>query len=220
MQFSGDTRCTGRPGVPDPVWRGFRFCRRNSLKFVFVILSCCLGIQSKAALSTVTVSVSVPQQEDFSDQPITFQKFDASLGKLSSVEIILQGTGELTQQFENRANSRNSARVRQTLLLNLAATPDAKKPLLSAKQTEKHKYKAGPFDGVTDFGGTSGTTGVYDVTASDDEFVPIQKRSGDVHGFGSSGNVSFFQHWLSHRVRQERIVRNGCADRSGHHNHL
>jgi hypothetical protein len=106
--------------------------------------------------------------------PITFQKFDSSLGKLSSVEIILHGTGQLTQQFENRANSRNSARIRQTIVLSLTM-PGAKNPLLSATQTEKHQYKEGPYDGTTDFGGPSGETSVYGVTASDDQVLKSRK---------------------------------------------
>ena len=174
MKFSGDTRRVGRAGVLGKVWGGFRFCLDKKIKFVFGILTCCICNHSEAALSSLSVSVSVPQQEDFSDLPITFQKFDPTLGKLSSVEIILQGNGEMTQQFENRAHSQNSARIRQTVLFTLTL-PNANNPLLSASQTERHKYSAGPFDGTIDFGGTSGATGVYDVTASADTLLQSRK---------------------------------------------
>src|SRR5207248_1184040 len=103
----------------------------------FAVVLCSFCAETKAALSSVTVSV--PQQEDFSDMPVTFQKFDPSLGTLASVEIILQGTGQMTQQFENRAHSSNSARMRQTVDLSLTMQ-DANSPLLSTSQTEKHKY--------------------------------------------------------------------------------
>ncbi len=182
MKFSGDTRY-GRADVPEQIWRGFRFWAGNSLKLVFSLIFCGGCLHAEAALSSISVTVSVPQQEDFSDLPITFQQFDPTLGKLSSVEIILTGTGELTQQFENRASTRNSARIRQTVTLSLTMA-DANKPLLSAKQTEKNKYKADPFDGDIDFGGTSGVTGIYDFTASDDEVLQTKKNLAMFTGTG------------------------------------
>ena len=74
--------------------------------------------------------------------------------------------------------------------------PDVKKPLASATQTEKHKYAAGPFDGVIDFGGTSGDTGVYNVTASADDLLQSKKdlamfTGSDLAEMLLSSNTSF-----------------------------
>jgi len=185
MMLNGEVKCAGRSNVIAPNCCGMD----DRLKFFFVVLLCCICIHVEAALSSITVTASVPQQSsDFSDMPVTFQKFDPSQGKLASIEILLQGNGQLTQEFENRANSHNSARVRQTLLLNLTM-PDANKSFLSASQTEKHKYAAGPYDGVVDFDGTSGETDIYDVTASNEKLLRSRK---DLAMFTGSDLVEMF----------------------------
>lgn len=175
FRFAGELEQTLR--------RRFRLGLVRPARIFLVVLLCALGGEANAAISSVTVTASVPQQpSDFSDLPITFQKFDSTLGQLASVEIILQGNGEMTQEFENTTTTtHNSARIRQTVDFSLTL-PNVTKPFLSVSQTEKHKYSAGPFDGTVDFGGTSGTTATYDITASGDKIFQSGKNLANFSG--------------------------------------
>jgi hypothetical protein len=145
-----------------------------------------IGGRGYAAISTVTVTASLrPELANFADVPLSFQQFDPSLGKLSSVEIILQGTGQITQQYENTAYQGDSERVRQTLNLVLAMpNGNGKGSFLKAHQAENHQYSGGSYDGAIDFGGTSGETGIYDITASDEKLLQGKKNLAMFTGSG------------------------------------
>jgi len=161
------------PDVIEKIRCGISRDRGYGFKASLAAVLCCLCIHAEGAVLTVTVSV--PQQEDFSDVPLLFQKFDPSQGKLTSVEIILQATGQLTQAYENVAHRSSSARMRQTMLLSLTLA-DAKSALVTATQTEKHTYSEDSFDGLIDFSGTSGETATYDLTASDQTLLQSKKN--------------------------------------------
>jgi len=124
------------------------------------------GNQAHAAISTVSYTTSLaPQSVDFSSQLISVQQFDPSLGSLASVEIILQGTGTFTQQYENLTRHSASANIVQTLDFLLALpTPNAN--VLKVRQKETHNYQGAAFDGSVDFAGNSGDTATYDIDAS------------------------------------------------------
>ena len=171
MTLNGLVECPSRPEVPGKICYGRHIGLASGIKLFFAAVICCIGIRAKAALSTMTVTASVaPQLAGFYDVPVTFQKFDPGLGKLSSVEIILQGTGEISQQYENTADFSSSKHVHQTLNLVLT-TQNAGGSFLSAHQNENHKYSAGAFDGDIDFAGPSGDSAIYGVDISKTKVV-------------------------------------------------
>lgn len=151
------------------------------------IVMSCLAMPGSAhsAIVTETVAASLaPQATDFSDQQIGIQQFDPSLGALQSVEVILQGTGQMIQQYENRAPNSSSITFGQTL--NSALTlPGGQN--INIQQSENHTYSAGSFDHVLDFGGTSGGTYNYDVSASSHQLYV-----GDLAAFTGSGLAYLF----------------------------
>jgi hypothetical protein len=181
MKLSGIMEYLGKVGSLAKNRRGF--LAGSGLNLI-IIVSCCCASRTQAAISTLTETVSLaPQYAGFSSVPVSFQKFDSSLGRLSSVEIILQGTGEFTQRYENTSGRSDAARMRQSITLTLTL-PDANKPFLKASQVEKHRYSVGPFDGAIDFAGPSGVTADYEVTAENDKVLSSRKNLALFTGSG------------------------------------
>lgn len=184
MKLSGLLERAVRIGVRGKRGRGSSAIAGGGLRCFVVAMCCCSVDQMQAAISSVAETVSLaPQYAGFGSVPLSFQKFDSSLGQLSSVEIILQGTGQFTQRYENTAERADSARMKQTINLMLTL-PDADKPLLKAKQVENHRYSVSGYDGVIDFEGTSGVSGFYDVTAEDDKVLTSKKNLAQFTGSG------------------------------------
>jgi hypothetical protein len=184
MTRTGHFKRMRRGGLVGGIWHSHRAELAGGLKIFLAVLLCCCGNGAGAAMSTITETVSLaPELTDYSDAPVAFQKFDASLGRLCSVEIILQGTGELTQQYENTSKRASAKQFHQSLEL-LLTLPDARHPFLKARQNENHKYRADGFDGVVDFGGASGDTSTYDVTGEDRTRLTSKQRLGLFTGSG------------------------------------
>jgi hypothetical protein len=163
---------------------GRRIC---ALTAMGALVMSCLAIPDSAhsAIVTQTVEASLAAQPtDFSDQQIGIQQFDPGLGTLESVDVILQGTGQMIQQYENRSPNNSSISFGQTLDFALKLPGDSS---LNIQQSEDHTYSANAFDHVLDFGGTSGGTHTYDVTASGQQFY-----TGDLAAFTGSGLAYLF----------------------------
>jgi hypothetical protein len=101
----------------------------------------------------------------YSEAVVQVQQFDPSLGTLNSISVVASGAGNLTQFFENLGPSAGQLLIGQSLQMVLEM-PEGTTPILSLNQVENHSYSFGPFDGAVDFGGTSGGTSRYAVTAS------------------------------------------------------
>lgn len=184
MTLSGLVEYVRRLSAPGKIQHGFSLGVAGSFKLLLAAMLCCGANRANAAISTLTETVSLsPQLAAFSGVPVGFQKFDPSLGKLSSVQIILQGTGEFTQRYENMANQHDTARMRQSLDLILTL-PNSGQPFLKAHQVEKHRYSADAFDGVIDFDGSSGKTGVYGVTAENEKVLSSRNNLALFTGSG------------------------------------
>lgn len=194
------------------IWRGFRVEAAGGWRILFALVLCCWGNRAGAALSTITETVSVaPALADFSEVPVSFQKFDTSLGKLSSVEIILQATGEMTQKYENTSKNPASLKFHQGLEL-LLTLPDGRPPLVDARQKEKNIYQTGAFDGVVDFGGTSGGVSTYDLTSEDQKTLTAKNRLAEFTGSGlvdlflSTGTSFNGTHFSGNAVREAEAL--------------
>ena len=116
---------------------------------------------------------------------ISIPKFNSSLGTLTSIEFILAGHAEGTAAFENRNGP-------GTVTMDLGATLQLERPdstILVIAVPLVHTSDAVPtFDGVIDFGGTSGKTysGLgADITESKTSTPP----SSDLALFTGFGNI-------------------------------
>ena len=132
----------------------------------------------------MTVNASLPQlAADYVDQPLSFQQFDPSLGRLKSVRIIVDSKSTLKQGYENTSDTDRTIRSRQTLdfLLEL---PDATTKILKDRQEVTHKYSVSAFDGNIDFDGTSGGTTEYDISTTSQKLLKSQARLAMFTGSG------------------------------------
>jgi hypothetical protein len=156
----------------------------SGARLVFPIALCCLANPTYAALSTITMTTSLPEEAaDFSDQPLSFQQFDPSLGKLKSVRIILRSSSTLTQQYENTSDKDRSIRSRQTLDFVLEL-PDAATRILKEREAVSHSYSTSAFDGDIDFDGTSGGTTEYDITTTNQKLLKSRAKLAMFTGSG------------------------------------
>src|ERR1700754_4706923 len=106
----------GRAAVAGRIRRGTEAEIAGGAKVFLAVVLCCCGSRAGAALSTISETVSLaPELTVFTGAPVTFQKFDPSLGKLSSVEVIVQGTGDLTQRYENISKHSTSVQFHQSV---------------------------------------------------------------------------------------------------------
>ncbi|MEO0829891.1 MAG: choice-of-anchor E domain-containing protein, partial [Pseudomonadota bacterium] len=122
-----------------------------------------LSVSAQAA--TITDSATIATAFTNYATTATVSQFDGSLGTLNSVTVTLEGiaTGE--------ANAESLDAAPTTLTLNLAATIVASfagSELVAVVPTVSVSNDVDAFDGVIDFGGTSGFgTGLITGTATD-----------------------------------------------------
>lgn len=128
------------------------------MKFFARAALCALPMLVGAAASATSVSfnASVSPQSTNWTESLVFPKFDPSLGTLLSIDFMITGTVSGVAQFENL----DAAPA--TITVNLAAQIKLQRPDLSnlvvvlpiASNTES----VSAFDGIADYGGTSGRT--------------------------------------------------------------
>lgn len=119
---------------------------------------------AQAAMEVFDPSVTAAPT-GYSDAEAQVPQFDPSLGTLNSISVTAYGTGNFTQLFENLGPSAGHLMIGQSLYMILDM-PDQTTPILSLEQTENHSYSFSSFDGTLNYGGTSGRTAIYPVTAS------------------------------------------------------
>jgi len=153
-------------------------------KLFLALALCCFANLAHAALSTITVNASLsPQAADYSDEPLSFQEFDPSLGRLKSVRVILRSKSILKQEYENTSDTDRPIRLRQTLDFILEL-PDATTKILKDRQRVTHKYSTGAFDGDIDFDGTSGGATEYDISTTNQKLLKSRARMAMFTGSG------------------------------------
>lgn len=158
---------------------------RITLRIVLAALALTIG-RAEAAVDVVTIS-EAPIPVNYTDREIQIQQFDPSLGRLESVSIEVQATGTFTQLFEHLGHSDGNLVILQRLRLTLDTAADRR--LIGLTEVENHRYSFSGFDGSLDFGGTSGGTHTYDVTASGERHL---SSPADLMQFTGSGFVDLF----------------------------
>lgn len=131
-----------------------------SMKLTFRILLTTAFLALATNASALSISYgpeTVPTQStNFIDKLLTFNKFDTSLGTLTSIDFSLTGYVEGTARYESLDASSS------TVTLNLGASVELQRPdgsqLVLSLPTVIINDSATTFDGLIDFNGGSGGT--------------------------------------------------------------
>lgn len=119
-------------------------------------LVCGATLVAAASAGSVSYSGSIPVQTTDWTNSVTVPRFDPALGILKVVRVTLDGHIEGSIFFESQDP------LPQVVTTNLTATIEVFRPdtslIVSASPAVQHVDAVGAFDGLTDFGGTSGKT--------------------------------------------------------------
>jgi hypothetical protein len=128
----------------------------------------CLAARSvHAAVQTVTVSIASGAAGY--NEAISIPQFDGSEGTLESVTVSLAGTGNFVQMYENLGAEPEPIIISQSLQLGLELRSrywQFPQQIISLSQNQVSEYRPAAFDGHIGFGGSSGGTYTYAVTAA------------------------------------------------------
>jgi hypothetical protein len=150
-----------------------------------VVVAVCPCISRAASISYTD---SVPVQRTNWSSSVTVPQFDPSLGTLDSIEFKLKGTVTGLARFESRDNGPTTV----VMMLKAKVTlmrPDLS-PLVVVLPLVQTSDNVTAFDGIIDFGGTSGRT--YDNLSGDltDSNVLNPPGPVDLATFVGLGNVT------------------------------
>lgn len=136
--------------------------------------------QAASIVQTATLSNTATNFTDTALSGLT--KFDSSLGTLNSVIVTLNATVAGAVGLENTGPSASS--ITYNLQASVALSSPGVGTLLTSVPVFSGTFNAGPFDGTTDFGGTSGTT-ISNLTANTSETVTLTTGLTPFIGSGS-----------------------------------
>lgn len=130
------------------------------MKTRFLGAAAALALMTSASANAAIILTSVETESvtststNFFDAPMVFDKFDSSLGTLTRIFLTLEGTVQGTAKYESLDSSPT------TVTLNLQATMDLTRPggasIVQVLPVANVVDNPTSFDGVNDFGGTSG----------------------------------------------------------------
>jgi len=159
-------------------------CRRSLL--ICSVAALCLWLACSAGAATVSFSDTVPLAVTNWTSSVTIPLFNPALGTLNSVTFLLNGHVEGTVQFESR--DAGPATVTSTLSAQVVLTrPDTSTIALTAP-TFSTSDSVTAFDGVNDFGGTSGRTHTG-LTADDSSTHVSPPPASDLALFTGIGSI-------------------------------
>jgi hypothetical protein len=115
-----------------------------------------LSATSAEAATVIYTSSTIDQTTNFSNVPLALQQFDPSLGTLTAINIFLNGTVSSIIRFESldAMPSTITGTAQATVTL---ARPNGSS-LVAVIPTQTRSGNETAFDGIIDFGGTSGDT--------------------------------------------------------------
>jgi hypothetical protein len=154
--------------------------QRGIVRAVLVVLL----LAAVGRADTISFHESIPLTEtDWSDF-LTFDQFDPSLGVLNSVEL------ELTGPFEGSMRLENESYGRVFFSMSLAWGLELFRPdqslLITVEAAKLEEGLLDPYDGQTDFSGSSGVT--FDVAAEPTDSA-LFTDPGDLELFTGSGTI-------------------------------
>ncbi|MBW4505461.1 MAG: choice-of-anchor E domain-containing protein [Scytonematopsis contorta HA4267-MV1] len=131
----------------------------SKLKYAAILLTAVLAPTSAvqaATLTTKTYDSSVAVQRTDYDDFLDLQQFDSTLGDLQSIELAL--LGEVNGKIELESRDASPATVTGNLKAEITLKNPDNSTLLVALPTASETKTFTKYDGVLDFGGTSGAT--------------------------------------------------------------
>ncbi|MBK7876410.1 MAG: choice-of-anchor E domain-containing protein [Planctomycetes bacterium] len=155
------------------------------------VLPCVLGLAGGAAADSLTHSVDLTLQTTTWTQVAPLPRFNPALGTLQGIEVVLDGHIEGTARFENR--DPQPATIATDFSANLRLRrPDTQATLVNLNPTYHTSETVSAYDGVLDFGGTSGRT-IAGIDANlNGGFVPtLPLNPVDQALFVGNGNILF-----------------------------
>ncbi|MFV0490930.1 MAG: choice-of-anchor E domain-containing protein [Pseudorhodobacter sp.] len=143
------------------------------------------GLALPATAATISHSDSQAETPTNWNTTLSFPQFNDSLGTLNSVSVTLLSTVKGTAEAE----SRDTAETEVTLNLeaNISATAAGVSDIVTLPViSQTHNFS--PYDGILDYGGTSGVTfGPVEASADNELFL----TGGAMGPFMGSGNIDF-----------------------------
>jgi hypothetical protein len=119
------------------------------------------------ATSTPTQTITVPLQSTNFSVPITINKFDGSLGTLTDIVFTLSGSVQGIAKFESLDVAPSTVNTDFGALISLfRQNPPVGPAILFVNPTVSFTDAVTAFDGVQDFGGTSGQTHLVPLTTA------------------------------------------------------
>jgi hypothetical protein len=154
----------------------------------FFVLTIVVMFCASANATTVTYNYSKSMSSTNWTQIFNVQKFDPSLGSLNSVTIDLGGNLSQTFMFENLDGAgtiqfKNGSTT--GCMFEVKYTGGSSLMLMDILNTPTYSYTA--YDGVMDFGGTSGKT---DTVGQVDSFFDVFTDLGTLSAFTGTGTIS------------------------------
>jgi hypothetical protein len=149
---------------------------------------------ANAASLTKTASTSFAPI-NILNQSIGIEQFNSSLGTLQSVTIDFTGDIQGDAGFENR--SQNPAQIKVSLGSNLSLSVN-NQSLLTLTPQNISTYQTTAYDGINDFGGTSGQTISGLMTSQSGNFASTDSQF--LQSFIGAGNVNFMFSALANSV--------------------
>lgn len=140
------------------------------------------------ATATLTRSASVNATPTDWTQSLPVDPFDPSLGTLTSIDII--DSGSFTSQIKVESLDASSSTITATVAGTLTLSGPGLSGLVTNLSANK-SFNAGPFDGVIDFGGSSGND--FGAQVAQGSKTISLTSSADLAAFQGSSRVQFTQ---------------------------
>jgi uncharacterized repeat protein (TIGR01451 family) len=160
--------------------------KRSGWLLVLLTLLLTLARPQPLSAAEVTTTASFGPVLTNWESTLTIDQFDPALGQLTKVEVTLRGAIDGDAKFES--TDPNPTMV----TLNLSADIELKRPnnnsFLKVAPLAKRTVQAGPFDGVVDFGGTSGAT-LINLTDSKSD-TTVLTAAADLALFTGPGQIT------------------------------
>jgi len=144
------------------------------------------GLGSRAEAATISHTDSIPLAEPDWSGSISVPKFDSSLGTLNSVTCKLTGHAEGSAKFESLDTQPASVTMQLSAIVQLRR-PDSSTLVISIPVTDTSDA-VDSFDGILDFGGTSGKT--YSNLSADLTENATHSLAADLALFTGTGSIT------------------------------
>ena len=159
------------------------------MKTCISLISLCLIVLLAGAglCATESYSYDIPMAATGWTQDIVLPQFNTALGTLNSITLSLNGSILGSFRFENTGSSSGTPTLTTSSLLTIKRLDGT--TLLEANPVASITETVGPYDGITNFEGTSGRT-YNNQPASDSVVLNLLPSSSDFSLFTGTGNLT------------------------------